>query len=734
MRHALGRLLGIVLTLAVTSVLAFSALSSLASALGPPSAGRTLPLFLNTHPPNVHDLARTAVQRIALGRDPELGKRELQRLGGAALPHVLPLFDTLNPTRRGEVALALSPVARRMRMASEQELTTAAEAIAFWSRFWQDRAFDFRPQIVRRLVARLADGSSALVQEDIVQLDTYAAPELIRALGRVRTPEDMLRARRITQVLSHVFERGPVVEPERGVTEARSAARAWHRHWSAEGADYVTLDGPRRVTAMFSETRYGKWAARAFGIIGPRGRDLGSPFGLTSAAALGTLGRYLLALGGALLLTAAWMRAELAAPKRRIWLWRALASGLAALPVAWLAAGFGTELSSSARSVLSIALVLFTSAAIISRQALPGLSETEGRTRPGWRLVLQAALQATPAALPWFATSLFALELWLELDGAASTVIRGLRRSDASPGMSVAIAGVLLGAAVATLADTSAARMAPSTRSPALVEVHGLFQRRVTRLALTSAIVLALLGSAHLVSASAAQPGWRELSAGARALLGYGCLTLLTAALVGLALGALAASGQRSFDALLVRSSELASALPAFLWAAALALWLGGGAALAVALGLLRAIDVAWLLRSSLRGQGLRDAELAVRSLGRYPLQQYWRLRLRPAGFPALAALALTPAWGIALAATAHLARLPATPGETGWGALLTAGTAQMGTFPRFSAAALLAALTAVLLALVTFAPRRLGALRSSFPPSPEGEDHTGRSGLASRR
>jgi hypothetical protein len=94
------------------------------------------------------------------------------------------MLDQLGPAERQRVASALEPIAVRMGVGTPEELRGAAAPL-FWARFWQDRAFDFRPQVVRRLVKRLSERELSLRLNDVVQLDTFALPELITALGRV---------------------------------------------------------------------------------------------------------------------------------------------------------------------------------------------------------------------------------------------------------------------------------------------------------------------------------------------------------------------------------------------------------------------------------------------------------------------------------------------------------------------------------------------------------------------
>src|SRR5690606_36343422 len=138
---------------------------------------------------NARELALRLMRRVAEGGDREAAE-QLAKLGGAALPHILPRFDQLSPTERGRVALALKPVAVRMGVATRLELGDPDTASLFWTRFWQDRELDFRPIVVRRLVKRLTERSLALRRDDVIQLDTYALPELMNALGRVNDRAD----------------------------------------------------------------------------------------------------------------------------------------------------------------------------------------------------------------------------------------------------------------------------------------------------------------------------------------------------------------------------------------------------------------------------------------------------------------------------------------------------------------------------------------------------------------
>src|SRR5688572_2861568 len=149
MRRAVEKLSWLALSLTLGSVLSFAALARLTDvATGQRSE---VPLLVNLEPRNARDLALDAASVVARGGpDAARGAAELERLGGAALPHVLGTLDALDPVARGRVSLALVPVARRMGLAETDSLGTPEHALVFWTRFWQDRSADFRGTVVRR--------------------------------------------------------------------------------------------------------------------------------------------------------------------------------------------------------------------------------------------------------------------------------------------------------------------------------------------------------------------------------------------------------------------------------------------------------------------------------------------------------------------------------------------------------------------------------------------------------
>jgi peptide/nickel transport system permease protein len=270
LRYALRRVLWAIPTLLATSLVLFF-VTTLAPdpAPGPQdSAGEEmqrgrfvdLPRFVNTHPEDVHSRADTAVSETASGNaDAAKGASELARLGGAALPYVLPLLEALAPEARGRVAMALAPVAERMGIGRGDDLLRPESAVLFWSRFWDDRALDFTRTAVDRAVSRLVEHGTDLRESDIVSLDTYALPEIVHAMG---ITGDHLTLERLTRLAHRATGRGPVVASDSDATQVHRALAEWQEWWFAHATDFVALDAADRAMAVVTETRYGKWLRR----------------------------------------------------------------------------------------------------------------------------------------------------------------------------------------------------------------------------------------------------------------------------------------------------------------------------------------------------------------------------------------------------------------------------------------------------------------------------------------
>ena len=176
---------------------------------------------------------------------------------------------------------------------------------------------------------------------------------------------------------------------------------------------------------------------------------------------------------------------------------------------------------------------------------------------------------------------------------------------------------------------------------------------------------------------------------------------LLLALVVGVPLGALAGSGPRWIDVTLAFTTDWIAAVPVVLLLAFLrpagVTPMGG----LVLLGLLRALEVGWVVRSALLRAAVIDTTWAARSLGYMPLRVFLNQRLPAAAGPALAHLALTPAWTFLLDGVGTAAGLGAASSSRSLGALVAGAGSH--TSLSTSAAAIVAVVS------LTWALHRLG-------------------------
>lgn len=227
-----------------------------------------LPRLINTTPQDVRSRARLALSHIAADDARRAAsENELCWLGGAALPYVLPLLETLSPDARGRVAAALAPVAERMGLREagwadpgDRGTRGAESAVLFWTQFWENRSLDFNRAAVDRAVTRLVEHGSELREHELLVLDTYALPAVVRAMSTVRGGPTL---ERLTRLAQHMSGRGQVVSPDATAAEAERTVADWREWWFVHATDYVPLDGISRAIAFLTETRYGKWLERA---------------------------------------------------------------------------------------------------------------------------------------------------------------------------------------------------------------------------------------------------------------------------------------------------------------------------------------------------------------------------------------------------------------------------------------------------------------------------------------
>ncbi len=415
MREALRRLFWLIPVLGLGSAGLFWLLSA---CLVKPDAGRA-PLFFNPHPTGVAEHAQALVDRIASRGDPTAAA-ELARLGGAALPVVLPRFDRLSPSERSRVALALGPVARRMGVTHDPgALDDPVRSVVFWTRFWQARELDFRPTVAARLVRRLAQRELSLRRADLLQLDTYSLPELVGSIGAIRDASDVARARRLLDVVSHVTERNFRVPEGATREQARTAATACRRFWDENRASMSEVTGLRRLTGTLTQTRYAHWATRALReITGLDSSELGAELaarsrvtglllacGLFGGLSLGALGA---AAAGGVLVT----RTARRAPNQEM----DPEGGVSGSPSEPPPGNERAQSNSGTRLVRHRVLT-----ALATCLAVPGMLLWTGRGS----LLLASALCALMGAIP--ALHLFSRELEARLDWRTKHVLRRRR-------------------------------------------------------------------------------------------------------------------------------------------------------------------------------------------------------------------------------------------------------------------------------------------------------------------
>lgn len=439
LRVALRRVLWLVPTIGVATLLAFWIVSS--STLGTTDA---LPVFLNLEPADVRARAAAAVHEVAeQGPLAERAGDELVRLGGAALPHVLPALDSLDPTARARVARALAPLARRMGLTSHT-LEARETATTFWRRYWEDHGIDFRPAIVKRAVRRFAERPSALRKTEIIRFDTYALPELLDELrsARSRTPE---RVARLIAVLRHVVPTGP----------SEQDAAPWFDWWVTHRADFVTFSGVARIAAMVRETRYGRWAWGLSGGGLGQMRDGSRVWSTFAARAPVTawLVSCFLVLGLALGIAARSLVGVERWPRVR----RLAAAGALGLPTtvwaAWVAApGWAPPVGATAlTAALGAAwqsrhfVALYPDWVVRSRRAFP--ARAHGTSLAGaWRAVrptLAVSLASITTEIPIAVTLAFVVERAFNLHGIGEVTLDAVQSGDVPWLMGVALAGLV---------------------------------------------------------------------------------------------------------------------------------------------------------------------------------------------------------------------------------------------------------------------------------------------------
>lgn len=221
-----------------------------------------LPRFLNVSPTDVRTRVREAAPHVANDDDQaKAAARELVRLGAAGLPEAVAMFDAFGPEERARVAVALAPIAERMRLPNAADAKRPELAVRFWTRLWTDRGVEFQRNSARTAVARLARYRTSSRAREVEELDTFVLPEIFDRLTEPRTEAGIYEARVLVDVLAHVLERDDRIAEDATLTQARAVVARWIHYWFVYGTDYLALESTTRASALVLETRYGKWAS-----------------------------------------------------------------------------------------------------------------------------------------------------------------------------------------------------------------------------------------------------------------------------------------------------------------------------------------------------------------------------------------------------------------------------------------------------------------------------------------
>jgi peptide/nickel transport system permease protein len=199
-------------------------------------------------------------------------ERELARLGGAALPHILPQLDSMPVPVRRKVALALAPVAVRMGRFRTEDFADADRATLFWTNFWEDHAIDFTEFSARRAVDRLLEHGGESRERDLYLLDTYVLRSLMQAFVTTERRDIIVQ---LSRIISHVTARDGVIADGAPQSLLRARVSEWRAFWLVHEHDFIAFDGAERIVSMLSQTRYAKWMIGAlFGELRSVDEDL----------------------------------------------------------------------------------------------------------------------------------------------------------------------------------------------------------------------------------------------------------------------------------------------------------------------------------------------------------------------------------------------------------------------------------------------------------------------------
>ena len=228
-----------------------------------------LPRFINTQPEDVRSRTDACVRKIIAASVTADKPACLVRIGGAALPHLLPRFSDIPPGDRQRVAIALAPLATRMGLRDPSQALRPERAISYWSRFWDDHAIDFTAPAARRAVERFVQYGGREREAELRLMDTFVLGDLFAAIAET----DRRDAKgQLARLLSDITGNPLLIADDATDLQLRVQVDRWLSWWFIHELDFRVLDGPERVIATVTETRYVRWMGGAV-----RGRLVSGP-------------------------------------------------------------------------------------------------------------------------------------------------------------------------------------------------------------------------------------------------------------------------------------------------------------------------------------------------------------------------------------------------------------------------------------------------------------------------
>jgi len=216
-----------------------------------------LPLFLNF---NIQDAKKDAKEIISALKNEmrrDWVRRQISYRGGAILPYIIPVLDSLSAQEQEVVINALEKVGDRMGL--KDELSASKDKVAFWKSYWSYYNLDYKMSRARRLVDRFVSYHDDLAYKEIVRLDTFAFPAVFEALKKEEKSE------RLSPLLNFVLKSlGKEVprdffKDESKYSSLRKELLDW---WSRYEDEFTTCDSLCKITGVVTKTRYFKWLQR----------------------------------------------------------------------------------------------------------------------------------------------------------------------------------------------------------------------------------------------------------------------------------------------------------------------------------------------------------------------------------------------------------------------------------------------------------------------------------------